>query len=180
MAEAPQTQDQIKKEIDALAAKKGNQYIKVDAYLEATSYVSFYVKEDFFNYYGVKVVVASTAKKAQPKKLVATTAPKDTNKGNGVSYDTKNSKLPDKKIKIPTTGGDAPPVNSKSTKKKKFMTFRVPSYLSSAAIALWINTAFDENRKPSYFLLESGTRVNIDPTFKEPSKLKALKSFKTD
>jgi hypothetical protein len=180
MAEAPQTQEQIKKELDVLEAKKGNQYIKVDAYLEATSYISFYVREDFFKYYGVKAVVASTAKKAQPKKLVATTTPKDTNKGNGVSYNTKNSKLPDKKIKIPTTGGDAPPVNSKSTKKKKFMTFRVPSYLSSAAIALWINTAFDQNRRPSYFLLESGTRVNIDPTFTEPSKLKALKSFKTD
>lgn len=175
-----QTQEQLKKETDELEAKKGNQYVRVDAYLEATSYVSFFVREDFFKYYGVKVVVAASAKKAQPKKLAATGTPKDTNKGNGVSYNTKNSKLPDKKIKIPTTGGDAPPVNSKSTKKKKFMTFRVPSYLSAAAVALWINTAFDENRKPSYFLLESGTRVNIDPTFKEPSKLKALKSFKTD
>jgi hypothetical protein len=180
MAGAPQTQEQLKKESDNLEAIKGTQYIKVDAYLEATSYVSFFVREDFFKYYGVKVVVATTAKKARPKKLAATGTPKDTNKGNGVSYNTKNSKLPDKKIKIPTTGGDAPALNSKSTKKKKFMTFRVPSYMSSSAVALWINTAFDANRRPSYFILESGTRVNIDPTFVEPSKLKALKSFKTD
>jgi len=180
MADAPKTQEQIKKELDDLEAKKGNQYIQVNAYLEASSYVSFFVREDFFKYYGVKAVVASTAKKAVPKKPAATGTPKDTNKGNGVSYNNKNSKLPDKKIKIPTTGGDAPALNSKSTKKKKFMTFRVPSYLSSAAVALWINTAMDANRRPSYFVLESGTRVNIDPTFTEPSKLKPLKSFKTD
>jgi hypothetical protein len=51
--------------------------------------------------------------------------------------------------------------------------------MSSAMIALWINTAFDTNRKPSYFILESGTKVNIDPGFTDPSKLKPLKSFKT-
>jgi hypothetical protein len=180
MADAPKTQEQLKKELDELEAKKGNQYVMVNAYLEANTYVTFSVREDFFKYYGVKVVVAPTAKKAVPRRLAATGTPKDTNKGNGVSYTNKNSKLPDKKIKIPTTGGDAPVLNSKSTKKKKFMTFRVPSYLSSAAVALWINTAFDTNRKPSYFILESGTRVNIDPTFTEPSKLKPLKSFKTD
>lgn len=180
MTEKPLTQEETKKELDELEEIKGNQLVKVNAYLEATSYISFFVREDFFKYYGVKVVVAEGVKKAQPKKKETTTEKKDTNKGNGVSYKTKNSKLPDKKIKIPTTGGDVPPVNSKSTKKKKFMTFRVPSYLSSAAVALWINTAFDENRKPSYFFLESGTKVNIDPTFKEPSKLKAIKSFKTD
>jgi hypothetical protein len=180
MTETAKTDEQLKKELDALEAIKGNQYIQVNAYLEATSYVSFYVKEEFYKYYGVKAVVAATAKKAQPKRVAKTGTPKDTNKGNGVSYSNKKSKLPDKKIKIPTTGGDVPAVNSKSTKKKKFMTFRVPTYLPSAAVALWINTAFDATRKPAYFILESGTRVNIDPTFVDPSKLKALKSFKTD
>lgn len=180
MATAPQTTEEAKKELDEVEAKKGNQYVRVDAYLEATSYISFQVREDFYKYFGVKVVVATTAKRAQPRRLAKTTAAKETNKGNGVSYSRKNSKLPDKKIKIPTTGGDAPAVHSKTTKKKKWMTFRVPSYMSSAAIALWINTAFDANRKPTYFVLESGTKVNIDPSFTEPTKLKALKSFKTD
>lgn len=179
MATAPQTTDEAKKELDEVEAKKGNQYVRVNAYLEPASYVSFFVKEDFYKYYGVKVVVPATVKKAEPKRIT-TTAPKDTNKGNGVSYQTKGRKLPDKKIKVPTTGGDAPLVNSKGTKRKKWMTFRVPSYLSSAAVALWINTAFDANRKPSYFVLESGTRINIDPSFAEASKLKPLKSFKTD
>lgn len=141
----PQSSEEAKKQLDEVEAKKGNQYVKVDAYLEANSYISFHVKEDFYKYFGVKVVVATTAKKAQPRRLGATTAAKDTNKGNGVSYTTKASKLPDKKIKVPTTGGDAPALNSKSTKKKKTMTFRVPSYMSSAAVALWINTAFDAN-----------------------------------
>jgi hypothetical protein len=180
MADAPKTQEQLKKELDELEAKKGNQSIQVSAYIEANSYVNFFVSEEFFKYYGVKAVVASTAKRAVPKKPARTGTPKDTNKGNGVSYNTKSSKRPDKLIKIPTTGGDAPALNSKSTKKKKTMSFRVPAYMSSAAIALWINTAFDANRRPSYFTLRSGTRVNIDPTFIEPSKLKPLKSFKTD
>jgi hypothetical protein len=179
MAE-PQTSEQAKKELDEVTAKKGNQLLLVQAYLEPSSYVNFYVREDFYKYYGVKNVVATTAKKAEPKRATATT-PKDTNKGNGVSYKNKGKKLPDKKIKIPTTGGDAPPVNSKNPGKlKKWMTFRVPSYLSSAAIAIWINTAFDANRRPSYFILESGTQVNIDPTSNDPAKLKTLKSFKTD
>jgi len=180
MTETAKTDEQIKKELDELEAKKGIQQVRVNAYLEANSYVSFFVREDFYKYYGVKVVVSATAKKAVPKRIAATGTPKETNKGNGVSYTNKNSKAPDKLIRIPTTGGDAPPLNSKNTKKKKTMSFRVPSYLSSAAIALWINTAFDTNRKPSYFILRSGTRVNIDPTFTDPAKLKPLKSFKTD
>jgi len=180
MATAPQTADQAKKELDELELIKGNQRILVQAYLEPTSYVNFYVREDFYKYYGVKPVVASTAKKAEPKRPASTGTPKVTNKGNGVSYSNKGQKLPDKKIKIPTTGGDAPLVHSKTTKRKKWMTFRVPTYMSSAAIALWINTAFDANRRPTYFILESGTRVNIDSTLVESSKLKALASFKTD
>lgn len=180
MSEPAQTTEEAKKELDEVAAKKGNQRLLVQAYLEPTSYINFYVREDFYNYYGVKVVVVPPATKAEPKKLAKTTTPKVTNKGNGVSYSSKSQKMPDKKIKIPTTGGDAPLINSKSTKRKKWMTFRVPTYMSSAAVALWINTAFDESRKPTYFILESGTRVNIDSTLKEPSKLKPLASFKTD
>ena len=180
MAEKPISAEGAKQEVDQAAEKKGNQDIRVQAYLESTSYVNFSVREDFYNYYGVKPVVAETARKAVPKRPASTTTSADTNKGNGVSYQNKNSKKPDKKIKVPTTGGDAPLVHSKTTKRKKWMTFRVPSYMPSAAVALWINTAFDANRRPSYFILESGTRVNIDPTFVEPSKLKALKSFKTD
>ena len=180
MATAPQTAEQAKKDTDELAARKGIQRVLVQAYLEPTSYINFYVREDFYTYYGVKVVVATTASKAEPKRPVKTGTPKITNKGNGVSYSNKGQKLPDKKIKVPTTGGDAPLVNSKTTKRKKWMTFRVPTYMSSTAIALWINTSFDANRRPTYFMLESGTRVNIDSTLMEPSKLKPLASFKTD
>jgi chromatin remodeling complex protein RSC6 len=180
MADKPLTTEDAKKEGDLLAEKKGNQYRTVQAYLEATSYVNFSVREDFYNYFGVKPTVASTAKRAVPRRPAKTATSTDTNKGNGVSYENKSGKLPDKKIQVPTTGGDAPLVHSKTTKRKKWMTFHVPSYLSSSAIALWINTAFDANRRPTFFVLESGTKVRIDPTFTDPSKLKALKSFKTD
>lgn len=180
MTQKPITAEEAKKEEERVAEKKGNQERRVQAYLEATSFVSFWVREDFYNYYGVKPVVAETAKKAVPKRAAKTTASADTNKGNGVSYQNKGGKRPDKKIKIPTTGGDPPLVHSKTTKRKKWMTFRVPSYMPSAAVALWINTAFDANRKPAFFVLESGTKINIDPTFTDPSKLKALKSFKQD
>ncbi|MEG4302192.1 hypothetical protein [Microcoleus sp. D3_18a_C4] len=179
MATAPQTAEQAEKEIEAATATPKIQRVLVQAYLEPTTYINFYVREDFRNYYGIKTVVQSTATKAEPKRPVSTTTPKITNKGNGVSYSNKGQKLPDKRIKIPTTGGDAPLVNSKTTKRKKWMTFRVPTYMSSAAIALWINTAFDATRKPTYFILESGTRINIDSTFTEPSKLKPLASFKS-
>ncbi|MEG4271053.1 MULTISPECIES: hypothetical protein [unclassified Microcoleus] len=179
MEAKPQTTEQTNKQVDEVTEKKGNQRILVQAYLEPTTYINFYVREDFFKYYGVKVVVQSTATKATPKRPAKTGTPKVTNKGNGVSYSNKGQKLPDKKIKIPTAGGDAPLVYPGGTKRKKWMTFRVPTYMSSAAIALWINTAFDANRKPTYFMLESGTRVNIDSTLTEPSKLKPLASFKS-
>ncbi len=180
MAETPISAEGAKKQIDQAGETKGNQDIGVQAYLEPTSYVNFSVREDLYNYYGVKPVVAETARKAVPKRAVSITPPADTNKGNGVSYQSKNGKKPDRKIKIPTTGGEPPLVHSKTTKRKKWMTFRVPSYMPSAAVALWINTAFDTARRPTFFILESGTRVNIDPNFTDPAKLKTLKSFKQD
>ncbi|MEG4863650.1 MULTISPECIES: hypothetical protein [unclassified Microcoleus] len=179
MEAKPKTTEDTKKELDEVTEKKGIQRILVQAYLEPTTYVNFYVREDFYKYYDIKVVVADTATKARPKRPTKTSSSKETNKGNGVSYSSKGRKLPDKKIKVPTTGGDAPLVKANGTKRKKWMTFRVPTYMSAAAIALWINTAFDANRRPTYFILESGTRVNIDSTLTEPSKLKPLASFKS-
>lgn len=179
---APQTPAEQEKTIDELKEKPGIQSLITQAYIEPNVYVEFSIREDFQAYYGVKPTIAASADKAVTRFKAgtgtATGGTSDTNKGNGVSYSYKGRKMAGKKIKVPTTGGDAPLVNSKTTKRKKWMSFRVPSMLSSAAIALWINTSMDANRRPSYFILESGTRVNIDPQMNDPAKLKPLKSVK--
>ena len=179
LPQTPQEETQITQE---LTAKKGIQSRVVQAYVEPGVYLEFRVREDFYNYFGLKPTIATTADiavtKYKPGTGGGTTAKADTNKGNGVSYRSKNRSLAGKKIKFPVTGGDAPLVNSKGTKRKKTMTIRVPSILSAAAIALWVNTAMDATRRPAYFTLESGTEVGIDPTMTEPTKLKPLKSIK--
>lgn len=176
---APQATD----ETQALTAKKGIQSRVVQAYVEPGVYVEFRVREDFYNYFEITPQIQASADKAVTRYKAgstgATTGTSNTNKGNGVSYRSKSRRLAGKKIKFPVTGATAPPVNSKNaTKKKKTMTIRVPSILSAAAIAVWVNTAFQQNRRPTFFTLESGTEVGIDPGMSEPAKLKPLKSVK--
>lgn len=183
MAEEPQEQATQTNITQELAAKKGIQSRVVQAYVEPNVYLEFKVREDFYNYFGLKPTIATTADAAvtkyQPGTGTGTGVKADTNKGNGVSYRSKGKSLAGKKIKFATTGGDPPPVNSKDpTKKKKTMTIRVPTILSAAAIALWVNTAMDATRRPTHFTLESGTEVWIDPTMNESTKLKPLKSIK--
>jgi hypothetical protein len=178
---AVQTPQQANDETPILAAKPGIPSRKVQVYVEPNVSLEFWVREDFYNYFEVTPQVQTSADKAvtRYKAGTGTTGTSDTNKGNGVSYSTKGRKLAGKKIKFPVTGASAPPVNSKNTtKKKKTMTIRVPSILSAAAIAVWVNTAFAQNRRPTSFTLESGTVVEIDPTMTDPAKLKPLKSIK--
>ncbi|MBE9164188.1 hypothetical protein [Tychonema sp. LEGE 06208] len=179
----PQVQAEQTDITQELTAKKGIQSRVVQAYVEPNVYLEFKVREDFYNYFGLKPTIATTADvavtKYKPGTGTGTGTASDNNKGNGVSYRSKGKSLAGKKIKFPTTGGDPPPVNSKNVaKKKKTMTIRVPTILSAAAIALWVNTAMDANRRPKYFTLESGTEVWIDPGMTEATKLKPLKSIK--
>ena len=183
MATAPQTPQQQTEITQELTAKKGIQSRIVQAYVDPGVYLEFRVREDFYNYFGLKPTIATSADAAVTRYKPTSTggggaAKADTNKGNGVSYRSKGRRMAGKKIKFPTTGGDAPLVNSKGTKKKKTMTIRVPTILSAAAIALWVNTAMDAPRRPAYFTLESGTEVGIDPAMTESTKLKPLKSIK--
>lgn len=181
---AVQTQAQATQETQDLTAKKGIQSRVVQAYIEPGVYVEFRVREDFYNYFEIKPAVEASADIAVSKYKPgstggATAGASDTNKGNGVTYRSKSKRLAGKKIKFPVTGASAPAVNTKNpAKKKKTMTIRVPTIMSAAAIALWINTAFDANKRPTYFTLESGTEVGIDPNMNAATKLKPLKSIK--
>lgn len=181
---APITQAQATDETQALTAKPGIQSRIVQAFVEPNVYVEFRVREDFYNYFDIKAVLPTSADKAVTRYKPGTAgtgtgaAKPPSNKGNGVSYRSKSRRLAGKKIKFPVAGASAPLVNSKGTKTKKTMTIRVPSILSAAAIALWVNTAFDATRRPTSFTLESGTEVGIDPGMNDPTRLKPLKSIK--
>ena len=97
-----------------------------------------------------------------------------------MSYKSKTRNLAGKTIKFRITGADAPPVKASAPeKRKKTMTIRVPSILSAAAIAVWVNTAFSAtNKRPTAFELASGTEVGIDPGMNDPTKLKPLRSIR--
>jgi hypothetical protein len=183
MAEVITTQ-QATDEGQELAKNKGVQSRKVPAYVESGVYMEFRVREDFYNYFDIIPAVQASADQAvsryKPKTTGATTGSSDTNKGNGVSYSRNGQRLAGKTIKFRITGADAPPVKaSNPEKKKKTMTIRVPSIMSAAAIAVWINTAFSSTTKrPTSFELASGTVIGIDPEMNNSTKLKPLKSIK--
>lgn len=166
-----------------MTAKKGIQSRIVQVYIEPGVYVEFRVREDFYNYFDITRNIQPSADKAVTKYKPTTTGAaaetSNTNKGNGVTYRTEGRRLAGKKIKFPVTGASAPPVNTKTPeKKKKTMTIRVPSILSAAALAVWVNTAFAQAKRPTFFTLESGTEIGIDPTMSDQTKLKPLKSVK--
>jgi hypothetical protein len=178
------TAQQATNEGQALAAKRGVQSRTVQAYVEPGVYLEFKVREDFYNYFDIIPAIQPSADKAvtryRPRPTGATAGSSDTNKGNGVSYKRKGNKLAGKTIKFRITGADAPPVRASAPeKKKKTMTIRVPSILSAAALAVWINTAFSSTTKrPTSFELASGTEIGIDPTMNDPAKLKPLRSIR--
>ncbi|WP_377478901.1 MAG: hypothetical protein P2A85_09150 [Microcoleus anatoxicus] len=84
-----------------------------------------------------------------------------------------------KAIKIPTndnaTAGSTNYMKRKykgAERNVKFVTVRVPSSMSIAAIVLWINTCFRTvSRRPGMFIMPSGARVSINPSFTEKAKL---------
>ncbi|MEG4516504.1 MULTISPECIES: hypothetical protein [unclassified Microcoleus] len=177
------TQEQATQTTQELTAKPRIQSRVVQAFVEPGVYVEFTVREDFYNFFEVVPVLPQSADKAISKykpPSTATTPRPPSNKGNGVTYRNKSRKLAGKKIKFPVKGADAPPVNSKNAaKKKKTMTIRVPSIMSAAAIAIWVNTAFSSaTKRPSSFTLESGTEIGIDPNFTDPTQLKPMSSIK--
>jgi hypothetical protein len=181
---APITTQQATDEGQKLAAVRGNQSRKVQAYVEPGVYVEFEVREDFYNYFDIIPAVQPAADQGvsryrAPRTSTATPRP-PSNKGNGVSYKNKARKLAGKTIKFKISGADAPPVRASAPeKKKKTMTIRVPSILSAAAIAVWVNTAFSSTTKrPTEFFLASGTEVGIDPGMNDPTRLKPLRSIR--
>ena len=89
----------------------------------------------------------------------------------GGSVSSRTSKLIGRAIKIPTGGGYLR--KSKGGDKAiKEVTIRVPSCMSLAAIALWINTAFTQaTKKPTYFKTPAGSRVTLNGTFENKAKL---------
>ena len=178
------TTQQATDEGQRLAAIRGNQSRRVQAYVEPGVYIEFEVKEDFYNYFNIIPAVQPTADQGvsryRPTRTPTGTPRPPSNKGNGVSYKNKSRKLAGKTIKFSITGADAPPVRASAPeKKKKTMTIRVPTILSAAAIAVWINTAFSAvAKRPTAFVLASGTEIVIDPGMNDPTKLKPLRSIK--
>ncbi len=177
MATKAQLEAAAKAEQEKATAQKGIQFVTVSATVDPTAYIQFRVREDFVKHFEIAAAptsIADSDKLFVAKNKVASTA---TNKpvtvalaGAG-SIKGRNSKLIGRAIKVPTNGGYTRKIKG-TAKPIKEVTIRVPSNMSVAAIALWINVAFTQaSKKPTYFLMPSGSRVAIDGSFTDKTKL---------
>jgi hypothetical protein len=73
---------------------------------------------------------------------------------------------------IAKVSADKKPIPSakEGGKARKVARIRVPAAMSINAICIWINGQFKAN-KPTYFITQGGTKVYIDKTATDKSKL---------
>ena len=166
-----------KAEQEAATAKKGIQSVTVSATVDPTAYVQFKVREDFVKHFDIAAVPTSiidSDKLFIAKNKIPSTAinkPVTVASAGAGSLKGSNSKLIGRAIKVPTGGGYTRTIKG-VIKPIKEVTIRVPSNMSLAAIALWINVAFTQaSKKPTYFLMPSGARVSINGSFTDKAKL---------
>ncbi|MEG4999385.1 hypothetical protein [Microcoleus sp. B4-D4] len=180
------TQAEIKKALDdeiaAAAEKPGTQSVTVAALVDPTGYIQFKIREDFVNHFGI--TPTSTALEGAtlfvPKKKAGTggtgTKPVTPNSAGAGTVKSNNAKIIGRAIKVPTGGGYTRKIKGVQ-KPIKEVTIRVPSTMSLTAIILWINTSFTgTTKKPSYFITSAGSRVSINSTFTDKSKLAKKKN----
>ncbi len=170
---APIGEDEIK----AAKSKKGIQSVTVSATVDPTSYTQFKVREDLIAHFGITPAsksIAESDKLFVPKKKTASTAkshPVTVSGGGGGGTRSGTSKLIGRAIKIPTGGSYQRKVKG-AAKDINEVTIRVPSSMSLLAIVLWINTAFTEKtKKPTYFKTPAGTKVFLNGSFADKTKL---------
>lgn len=165
-------------EIKEAKEKKGIQSITVSATVDPTSYTQFKVREDLIAHFGISPVAKSIVDSdqlfvAKKKTKTASTAksPVTISSSGGGSMSSGTSKIIGRAIKIPTGGGYSRKGKG-GEKVIKEVTIRVPSSMSLLAIVLWINTAFTQaSKKPSYFKTPAGSRVSINGSFDDKTKL---------
>ena len=177
MATKAQQEAAAKAEIDAATEQKGIQSITVSATIDPTAYIQFKVRGDLVKHFDIAPVPTSVAdgdklfiaKKKSPS--ASANKPVTVASSEAGSLKGGTSKLIGRAIKVPTGGGYQRKVKG-ALKNIKEVTIRVPSNMSLAAIALWINTAFTQaSKKPSYFKTPAGSRVSINASFTDKTKL---------
>jgi|ERR671932_625270 hypothetical protein len=171
------TADDAKKEA---SDKKGNQYLRMIAHVDPTSFTNFRVREDVVNYFGIDPVpdnLADTDTPFVPKKTTTTTTTTG-KKANTVvktgagSMSGDNTGIVGRTITISTNGTGLTRKYKGADKPIKQVTIRVPASMNYSAVILWINTCFkDANKKPTFFKTSAGGRVRINSSFTDKTKL---------
>jgi len=140
------------------------------------------IRQSCEDYYKIKKNVDANATKWIPRQSENQKKTIPRNKGEGTTEKVKQPK--GKLVKVPTNP-EKPPARKvngiigkldgsarqkKNDLNRKFYYLRVPPSMSLNAIAVMINTQFIENR-PAFVVLASGKKYNINPNFKEASKI---------
>lgn len=182
MTSAANLQKALEDEYKRLQELKGNQSIVCKAYVDPTSYCNFRIKEDVFNYFGIKIPSTITdTDVVYVAKRKATTTTKKLNTVNSLKAGNiakSEGILIGRAIKVPCSGGTGIIRKIKGALKPiKFVTIRLPASMSLAAVCLWINTCFSEaSKRPTYFITQAGARVSINAGFTDKANLSNKKN----
>jgi len=149
--------------------QKGSQRLTCYAWADPSSVFVFDIPEKVVTYFKIDRTApnAGEAKLYKPKTTAKTKNEK--RKIFGGSLQRRGRKIL-KYITLPAADKRPIPSSKEGGKARKVARIRVPAAMSINAICIWINGQFKEN-KPTYFITQSGTRVQVDKAATDKAKL---------
>lgn len=169
------SQQEADKEVEAAEKRKGSQRIEIKAWVDSDSVVVFELPERVVKHFSIDPQPSDMTNKV---KLYGTGGKKgEKHPILGGTLSRPGQKIM-KFIRIPC--GEKEPITIKrggKTVNVKEVLVRVPAAMNLNALALWINANFKQNA-PKSFKTAKNIKFYIDATFKDKSKLKALKEAK--
>lgn len=163
-----------------LQAIKGDNYDTAQFYITSKSYVSVKIRQSVRDYFGIDTTVDVNATKWSPRQKKSESGGTRL-RNDAEGFDERTGVPRGKLIKFPVNPESLPKDQvvaqkgklgkQKSTSvNRRFYWIRVPHATPLAAIVIWVNTQF-KNNKPPYFITNTGKKYYINPNYKDKSKL---------
>jgi hypothetical protein len=149
--------------------QKGSQRLTCYAWADPSSMFVFDIPEKVVTYFKIDRTAPSAGDAKLYKPKTTAKAKNEKRKIFGGSLK-KNGRKILKYITLPSADKKPIPSAKEGGKARKVARIRVPAAMSINAICIWINGQFKAN-KPTYFITQGGTKVYIDKTATDKSKL---------
>lgn len=178
----PMTAAQIAAEKKRVQKERGDNAEPIYVLVDPNSYAVIKARQGFVKYFNVKQDVPQDSKKYEPREVAENSAATKRTATDGATQ--RSGVARGKLIKVPTNPDKRPADKVGALKGKlgkqtavlvdrKHYHLRVPHYMSINAIAIMINTQFQDN-KPPYIIMPSGKKWYINAEYKDKSKLPKL------